>query len=148
MTMDESYQDKFMEQALTQAKIAYKKGEIPIGAVIVKDGKVIAKGYNLREKSKCDILHAEILAIKKACKRVKNWRLEGCDIFVTVEPCLMCMGAILNARIDNLYYGAKNESMKNVNIDYNKSILNHKLNVFGNIKASECSALLKSFFKR
>lgn len=138
----------FMELALEQAKIAYKKREIPIGCVIVKNGKVIAKAYNTREKSKSAIAHAEILAIDKACKKVKNWRLEDSDIFVTVEPCLMCMGAILNARIKNVYYGAKNTSMINVDIDYSKSILNHKVNVVAGIKEEECASLLKSFFKR
>lgn len=138
----------FMELALEQAKIAYKKREIPIGCVIVKNGKVIAKAYNTREKSKSAIAHAEILAIDKACKKVKNWRLEDSDIFVTVEPCLMCMGAILNARIKNVYYGAKNTSMTNVDIDYSKSILNHKVNVVAGIKEGECASLLKSFFKR
>ncbi len=138
----------FMELALEQAKIAYKKREIPIGCVIVKNGKVIAKAYNTREKSKSAIAHAEILAIDKACKKVKNWRLEDSDIFVTVEPCLMCMGAILNARIKNVYYGAKNTSMTNVDIDYSKSILNHKVNVVAGIKEEECASLLKSFFKR
>ena len=137
-----------MELALEQAKIAYKKREIPIGCVIVKNGKVIAKAYNTREKSKSAIAHAEILAIDKACKKVKNWRLEDSDIFVTVEPCLMCMGAILNARIKNVYYGAKNTSMTNVDIDYSKSILNHKVNVVAGIKEEECASLLKSFFKR
>ena len=138
----------FMELALEQAKIAYKKSEIPIGCVIVKNGKVIAKAYNTREKSKSAIAHAEILAIDKACKKVKNWRLEDSDIFVSVEPCLMCMGAILNARIKNVYYGAKNTSMTNVDIDYSKSILNHKVNVVAGIKEEECASLLKSFFKR
>lgn len=138
----------FMELALEQAKSAYKKREIPIGCVIVKNGKVIAKAYNTREKSKSAIAHAEILAIDKACKKVKNWRLEDSDIFVTVEPCLMCMGAILNARIKNVYYGAKNTSMTNVDIDYSKSILNHKVNVVAGIKEEECASLLKSFFKR
>lgn len=138
----------FIELALEQAKIAYKKREIPIGCVIVKNGKVIAKAYNTREKSKSAIAHAEILAIDKACKKVKNWRLEDSDIFVTVEPCLMCMGAILNARIKNVYYGAKNTSMTNVDIDYSKSILNHKVNVVAGIKEEECASLLKSFFKR
>lgn len=141
-------EEAFMELALEQAKIAYKKREIPIGCVIVKNGKVIAKAYNTREKSKSAIAHAEILAIKKACRKLKNWRLEDTDIFVTVEPCLMCMGAILNARIKNVYYGTKNTSMSNVKIDYSKSILNHRLNVIAGVKEMECASLLKSFFKR
>lgn len=143
--MNEEY---YMELALNQAQKAFKKKEIPIGCVIVKNGKVLAKAYNTREKSKSAIAHAEILAIKKACKRVKNWRLEDAEIFVTVEPCLMCMGAILNARIKSVYFGAKNTSMENAKIDYTKSILNHKVNVYVGIKEEECASLLKSFFKR
>ncbi len=143
--MNEEY---YMELALNQAQKAFKKKEIPIGCVIVKNGKVLAKAYNTREKSKSAIAHAEILAIKKACKRVKNWRLEDAEIFVTVEPCLMCMGAILNARIKSVYFGAKNTSMENAKIDYTKSILNHKVNVYAGIKEEECASLLKSFFKR
>lgn len=140
--------EEFMQEALKYAEVAYKKEEIPIGAVIVKDEKIISFGYNLREKSKSATAHAEIMAIEKACKKLKNWRLENCDIYVTVEPCLMCMGAILNARIKNVYFGAKNSSMSNVDIDYSKSILNHKVNIYGGILENECSSLLKSFFKR
>ncbi len=140
--------NKFMQEALKYAKIAYNKGEIPIGAVIVKDNKIIASGYNRREKKKSATAHAEIIAIERACKKVKNWRLEDCEMYVTVEPCLMCMGAVLNARIKNVYFGAKNSSMANVEIDYTKSILNHKVNIFGGILENECVALLKSFFKR
>ena len=94
-----------MDIALNEAKKAYKMGEIPIGAIIVKNGEVIAKGYNKRERSKNATHHAEILAITKACKKLNNWRLGDCDIFVTVEPCLMCMGALYNARVKSLYYG-------------------------------------------
>lgn len=140
--------EEFMREALKYAMIAYKKAEIPIGAVVVKGEKVIATGYNKREKTKSATAHAEIIAIERACKKLKNWRIEDCDIYVTVEPCLMCMGAILNARIKNVYFGAKNSSMANVEIDYTKSILNHRVNVFGGVLENECSSLLKSFFKR
>ena len=98
--------NEFMLEAYNLAKKAYKKGEVPIGAVIVKDGKIIARGYNQREKKQSAILHAEIIAIKKACKKLKSWRLDGCDLYCTLEPCFMCSGAVLNARIKRLYFGA------------------------------------------
>ena len=95
--------DEFIEMALSEARKALKKDEVPIGAVIVKDGKVIAKGYNRREKSQNALRHAEIETINKACKKLKSWRLDGCDIIVTLEPCPMCAGAIVNARIRKVY---------------------------------------------
>ncbi|MDR0930744.1 MAG: nucleoside deaminase [Clostridiales bacterium] len=107
---------KFFDEAITQANIAAKKGEIPIGCVIVKDGKIVAKAYNRRERTNDATAHAEVLAIKKACKRLKNWRLTGCDIYVTLEPCMMCMGAIVNARIRKIYYCAPNN---NPNLNHN-----------------------------
>ena len=88
---------RFMREAIKQAKIAFKKGEIPIGAVIVKDGKIIARGRNKREEMSLATAHAEIIAINAACKKLKDWRLTGCEMFVTIEPCVMCAGAILNA---------------------------------------------------
>ena len=94
---------KYMRQALTQAKKAYENGEVPIGAVIVYNGKVIARAYNKRNASKIATKHAEILAIEKACKKLNSWRLDDCDIYVTLEPCPMCAGAIMNARIKNVY---------------------------------------------
>jgi len=97
----------FMDQAYLQAKKAYMDGEIPIGAVIVKDGKVIARGYNRREKTQIATKHAEVVAIERACKKLNSWRLDGCEMYVTVEPCLMCFGAILNARLDAVYFGAE-----------------------------------------
>lgn len=138
-----------MRIALSQAKIAEKKEEIPIGAVIVKDGKIISKAYNNREKSKSAINHAEILAIKKACKKLKSWRLEDCEIYVTLEPCLMCLGAILNARIKSLYFGAKDNKSQNKEFLLSKNnSLNHNLTVEGAVLEEECSTLLKNFFKK
>ena len=98
--------NKYMELALNEAKKAYKIKEVPVGAVIVKDDKVIAKAYNLREKTNNAISHAEILCINKACKKLKAWRLDGCDMYVTLEPCLMCAGAITQARLSKVVIGA------------------------------------------
>lgn len=145
--MDKKY---FMLKALEQAKIAYKKNEVPIGAVIVKDGKVIAEGYNKREKKQNALFHAEIVAINKACKKLKSWRLDDCDIYITLEPCLMCFGAILNARLKNCYFGAYDKSGGSISSNselLNKSILNHKLNVEGGILKEECADILSTFFE-
>ncbi len=139
--------ENFMGEALKEAKRAYRKNEIPIGAVIVKDGKIIARGHNTREKSKNAINHAEILVINKACKKLKNWRLLDCDLYVTVEPCLMCLGALYNARIKKLYYGAKNKSNGDVVVDYNKTIQNHKIDVESGVCDEDAKSLMASFFK-
>ena len=97
----------FMKEALKEAKKAYKKEEIPVGAVIVKDDKVIGAGYNKKETSKSPVSHAEIEAIYEACKNTNDWRLNGASLYVTAEPCIMCAGAILHARIDKVYFGVK-----------------------------------------
>ena len=99
-----------MDRALANAKKAYDLGEVPIGAVIIKDGKILSSGYNKREQSKNAINHAEIIAITKACKKVGDWRLDGCEIYVTLEPCPMCAGAILNSRIKKVFYAAKDKT--------------------------------------
>ena len=139
-----------MKKALSQAKIAYEKEEIPIGAVIVKDGKVIARAYNKRELNMQATAHSEILAIEKACKKLKNWRLSDCDLYVTLEPCPMCAGAILNSRIRNVYFGAYDE--KSGAIESNIRLLdneycNHRANYKGGILESECADILQKFFK-
>lgn len=145
--MDKNY---YISKALEQAKIAYKKNEVPIGAVIVKDNKIISTGYNKREKKQNALMHAEIIAINKACKKLKSWRLDDCDIYITLEPCLMCYGAILNARIKNCYFGAFDKSGGSISSNQellNKSILNHKINVEGGIMENECSQILSTFFE-
>ena len=140
----------FMEIALKEAKKANKKDEVPIGAVIVKDNKVIAKGYNKREKSKNAINHAEIVAIKRACRKLKDWRLETCEMYVTLKPCPMCAGAISNARIKRVYFGAEETNSKDNLCEqiFSSARLNHKVEL---IKLEEyssiCSELLSSFFK-
>lgn len=125
------------------------KGEVPIGAVVVKDGKIISKAYNKREKSQIATHHAEILAINKACKKLKSWRLDNCDLYVTLEPCPMCAGAILNARIKNLYYAAKDENSGGITrFNLMENTLNHTTNCNQLIEyEQQCSNLIKNFFK-
>lgn len=138
----------FMEEAITLAKKAYKKDEVPIGAVIVKDNKIIAKAYNKREHGKDATKHAELMAISAACKKVRDFRLVGCDIYVTLEPCTMCMGAILNSRIENLYFGAyanKENVLSSVEIN-ERSGLNHKTHIVGGVNKEECEQLIKQYF--
>lgn len=142
--------EKYMKLALKEARKAYEKDEVPIGAIIVKDDKVIARAHNLRETSKQSVAHAEILAIQKACKKLEAWRLEECDMYVTLEPCSMCAGAIINSRIKNLYIGAMDPksgavgSKLNLLEDYK---FNHEVNFETGILNEECSTMLSDFFK-
>ena len=143
-------QEKFMNVAISQARLALKYDEVPIGAVIVKDGKIIARAYNKMEKTQLATAHAEILAINKACKKLRSWRLDGADIFVTLEPCPMCAGAIVNARISNVYFGAyepKSGSAQSKFSILTDSGLNHTTNFVGGIKQEICSNLIKNYFK-
>jgi tRNA(adenine34) deaminase len=138
-----------MKEALKEAKKAYAIEEIPVGCVIVKDGKVIARGYNKRESLQDVTLHAEIMAIKKACKKLGSWRLEDCDMYVTLEPCPMCSGAIIQSRIKNLYIGAydpKTGAAGSV-LDLFSYTFNHKVNVYKEIMIEDCSKIIKDFFK-
>ena len=145
----EEYKEKFMKEALKEAKKAYLKEEIPVGAVIVKDGKVISKAHNLRETKKSSVAHAEILAIEKANKKMDAWRLEDAEMYITLEPCMMCMGAIINSRIKKIYIGTmdpKTGSCKSViNIDEYK--FNHVVEIETGILQKECEYILKDFFK-
>lgn len=140
----------FMEIALDEAFKAYKKGEVPIGACIVKNGKLISKAHNTREKSKNALKHAEIIAIDKACKKLRDWRLNGCELYVTLKPCPMCAGAIVNARIDKVYYGA-DETNANDNLCeqiFSSERLNHKTELIKMEEYStQCSNILTKFFK-
>ena len=134
--------EKFMKEALKEAKKAYDKEEIPVGAVIVKDGKIIARAHNSKEISKNAVSHAEILAIQKACKKLESWRLLDCEMYVTLEPCPMCAGAIINARISKIYIGTDDEktgacgSKLNFLEDYK---FNHNVQVEKYILKEECS---------
>lgn len=140
---------KFMKEALRQAKRAEAIDETPIGAVIVKDGKVIARGYNKRETKKNALMHAEIIAIDKACKKLGGWRLPECDIYVTLEPCPMCCGAIIQARIENVYFGAYDKKSGCLGSVCDLShTLPHKIHYEGGIMQTECETILKNFFKK
>ena len=139
-----------MSAALREAEKAYALGETPIGAVVVKDGEIIASAHNLRETGKNALYHAEILAIDAACKKLGGWRLHQCDLYVTLEPCIMCSGAIVQARIKNLCYGAddpKGGAVKSIAQIPSMDKLCHHPNVIGGIMAEECSQILKNFFR-
>ena len=142
--------EKFMKEALKEAKKAYEKLEIPVGCVIVKDGKIIARGHNLKETKKDTTEHAEIIAIKKASKKLDSWRLLDCEMYVTLEPCSMCAGAIINSRIKKIYIGTMNEktgaagSVLNLFKDYT---FNHNVEVEAGIMKEDCEKILKDFFK-
>ena len=143
-------QEKFMKEALKVAKKAYDKLEVPVGAVIVKDGKVIARAHNVKEEKKDTTKHAEILAISKASKKLESWRLIDCDMYVTLEPCSMCAGALINARIKKVYIGTMDKktgacgSVFNLLKDYT---FNHKVEVETGILQEDCEGMLKSFFQ-
>ena len=140
----------FMKEALKEARKAYKKLEVPVGVVVVKDDKIIARGYNQKESKNSPIKHAEIIAIEKACKKLNNWRLNDCDMYITLEPCSMCAGAIINSRIRKIYIGA---------MEHNSGACGSKLNLLqdyefetkveteSGIMQEECQKILKSFFK-
>ena len=138
----------FMKRALFYAGKAFSEEETPIGAVLVRDGKIISFGYNSRESRQDVTLHAEIIAIRKACRRMGSWRLDGCDLYVTLEPCIMCAGAIQQAKIRKVYFGAAEP--KGGGVVSKASIfditLNHKVLYEGNILADESAKLLKDFF--
>ena len=148
---DDKMDLKFMQMAIYEAIKAEKKDEVPVGAVIVKNGKVISKAHNLMEKKKDATMHAEIIAIKKACKKLKNWRLDGCEIYVSVEPCAMCAGAIVNARIKCVYFGANENKSGCAESKYpilSDSGLNHVTEFVGGIEKEKCSLMIKNYFKQ
>ena len=140
---------KYMKMALGRAKTAAKYGETPVGAVIVKDGKVIAGGRNRRETGKNALLHAEISAINSACKKLGGWRLIGCDLYVTLEPCPMCAGAIINARIGRVVWGANDLRFGAFGslLNLAEQPLNHKPALCGGVMEEECRALLQDYFR-
>ena len=142
-------QEKYMREAIQQAIKAYKKNEVPIGAVVVKNGKVISKGYNLRESKQNSLKHAEIIAIDRACKKMGNFRLDDCDLYVTVEPCLMCAGAIVQSRIRKVYFGARDEKYGVVTSAASVFDIasNHKVRFEEGFCKKECEVLMKNFFK-
>lgn len=139
----------FMKRAIELAQMAAFEGEVPVGAVVVMDNEIVGEGRNRREFGKNALYHAEIEAIDNACKKLGGWRLWQCDLYVTLEPCPMCAGAIINSRIKKLYFGAydtKAGSFGSV-VDFNQIPYNHKPEVFAGIMEQECSSMLKTFFK-
>lgn len=143
-------QELYMKEAIKEAKKAYKKEEVPVGAIIVRNNEIIAKAHNLKETKNNTICHAEILAIQKASKKIEAWRLEDCELYVTLEPCTMCAGAIINARIKKVIIGTKDPktgacgSVLNLFEDYK---FNHKPECEIGIMQKECETILKDFFK-
>ncbi len=149
LTEEEKKDIKYMREALAQARKAYKLGEVPIGCVIVYEDKVIGRGYNRRNTDKTPLAHAEITAIKKAGKVMKDWRLEGCKLYVTLEPCQMCSGAIVQARIPEVIMAAENPKAGcagSVMDILNNPDFNHQVNVKKGVLQKESSELLKKFF--
>lgn len=145
------YCEKFMRAAIKQAKLAQKYDETPIGAVIVYDGQIIARGRNKREEKKNCLCHAEIEAIRKACGKRGAWRLSDCDLYVTLEPCPMCAGAIIQARIKNVYFGAYDykAGCAGTKTDlFKPGMFNHDVNAEGGYMQEECVGILQSFFKK
>ncbi len=139
-----------MEEALREAEKALKKGEVPIGAVIVSNDKIIARGHNLKETSANPTAHAEIIAIKKASEKLGKWRLLNSTIYVTLEPCLMCMGALIQARVERLVFGCFDPKAGAAGSLYDISDdkrLNHRIKLTTGIMAEECGKILKEFFK-
>jgi tRNA(adenine34) deaminase len=140
----------YMKEALKEALKALEKNEVPIGAVVVLNDEIIGRGHNNRENEKSVVGHAEIKAIEDACRNLGSWRLDGCSIFVTVEPCPMCAGAIMQARITNVYYGAKEEKSGAFGSVFDLTAIqgfNHYPVVREQIMEKECSELMQSFFK-
>lgn len=140
-----------MDLAFKEAEKAYRRGEVPVGAVIVKNGKVIAKAYNKKENTHCAVNHAEIIAIRKASKSLKNWRLDDCDIYVTLEPCPMCASAIKQARIKNVYSGIKNRDENNnilIKKIFETDKVNPSVNFVNELSVEKSETLLQKFFSR
>ena len=139
-----SMNEKYMALAINEAEKAYKKNDVPIGCVIVKDGKIISKAHNKKELKKNAIMHAEIIAIAKACKKLKTWHLDDCVLYTTVEPCMMCTGAIIQSRIKKIYYSISNKSFGELE---NYHLKNKKIFIQNNILNEESKKLLQQFFK-
>lgn len=131
----------YMQKAIKQAEKALKYNEVPVGAVIVKNNKIISKAFNKKEKKYDATKHAEIIAISKACKKLKNWRLDGCEIYVTMEPCMMCSGAIEQSRIKKIIYGVKNEN-------YGCADKLKNIEIISQICENECKEIVQTFFKK
>lgn len=141
--------ERFMIRAIELAKRSALEGEVPVGAVVVKDGEIVGEGRNRRERGKNALYHAEIEAIDSACKKLGGWRLWQCELYVTLEPCPMCAGAIINSRIKKVYYGAYDKKAGSFGsvADFNIIPYNHKPEIISGVMADACSELLTDFFK-
>ena len=139
-----------MKEAYREAEKAFKEDEVPVGCVIVKEEKIIARAHNRKEKKNCAVFHAEIECMIKAARKLNNWNLKGCELYVTLEPCMMCTGAIVNSRIDRIFFGCKDPKggalVSNVKFKRIRN-LNHYPQIKGGIDEDECSAILKEFFR-
>ena len=148
--MEKYISENYMNEALKEAKKAYKKLEIPVGAVIVYEGEIIARAHNEKEEKNDTTKHAEILAIQKASKKLRKWRLNDCDMYVTLEPCAMCAGALIQSRIRKVYIGTNDEktgacgSVLNLLEDYK---FNHKVEIVRDVCKDKCESIIKKFFK-
>ena len=141
--------EKYMKMALKEAEKAYKLGEVPIGAVIVKDNKIISRAYNNKQATNNPCGHAEILAIQKACRKLNDWRLEDCDMYVTLEPCMMCAGTIIQSRMRKIYIGTldlKTGAIVSKMKSFDDFVFNHKMQYETGILNEECEKILKDFF--
>jgi len=138
-----------MAEALKLAKKAAKRDEVPVGAVVVKNGKIIARAYNLREHRADPSAHAELLAMRRAARKIGRWRLDDCTLYVTLEPCVMCAGCIINSRIPNVVFGAYDMRFGGMGsvYDMNEGKLNHTVSLTGGIMKEECAAVLSEYFK-
>ena len=141
--------EEFMEEAIRLALLAAERDEVPVGAVAVRNGEIIATAFNTREESKCATHHAEILCIEAACRALGGWRLPGVTLYVTMEPCVMCAGAIINSRIERVVYGAKDHRFGAFGsaLDVNTAGLNHKPQVVGGVLGQRCADILSDYFK-
>lgn len=149
--MNEKNDKKFMKAALKEARKAALIDEVPVGAVIVYDGRIIARGYNKREKDHDPLAHAELLAIKKASKKLATWRLSECELYVTLEPCAMCAGAIMWSRFKRVIFGAyddKGGAMGNVFNLFDEKIVNHKPLITSGVLEEECRTIIQQFFRQ
>ncbi len=140
----------FMKEALKEAQKAFAIGEVPVGCVIVYNNRIIARAYNKRETLNSSLAHAEIIAIKKACKRLNSWRLEECIMYITLEPCCMCSGAIIQSRIPKVIYGAYDYRFgaHKSKVQLFDIKFNHKVDITGGVLEQDCSSLIQSFFKK
>jgi tRNA(adenine34) deaminase len=142
--------EEIMREAYKLAQSAAEGGDVPVGAVVVRDGKIIGRGQNMRQRIGDPSAHAEILALREASKAVGSWNLSGCSLYVTMEPCPMCAGAVIVSRIDNVYFGAYDKELGCCGTLYNlpeDCRMNHRANVYGGIMEKECSKILTDFFK-